>query len=80
MITCIKKCPIPVFNFDKIADLSILEGPAVGIDTPKRLTMISPDESTRKCMKVMRKESLNEALGGNLGIGPLGIGDASGGL
>ena len=45
-----------MFNLDKIASLSILDEPAVGINTPKREMSTPPDESSRKPSKCLREE------------------------
>ena len=67
--TVIKR-PVPVFMLDKISDLSILDEPAVGVITPKRWMMISPDDSLRKPTKSRRRE-------GNLSLNELSIVDTN---
>ena len=70
-----KKRPIPLFNLNKIADLSILDELAVGIHTPKRVMMISPEENTRKPLKFRRKflPTNTADVGGDIGLGRLVI-------
>ena len=74
------KRPIPVFKLDKIVDMSILEETAVGASNPKRHMICSPDDTTRKPMKVMHKEYFYDALDEDLGIGQLWIEDNTEGL
>jgi len=53
------KRPVPKFNLKKIALLSILDEPAVGINTPKREMSTSPHETSKKPSKCMRKDGKN---------------------